>query len=194
MPDRKEVEQPTLDICKEELQRVRYKKQFLCALKSTIASLVVVAAGAFLIATLWLPVLEVYGTSMSPTLEEGSLVASFRTTDFEPGDVIAFYHNSQILIKRVIAGPGDWIDIQKDGTVLIDGEPLDEPYLSEKAYGETNIELPYLVPEERWFVMGDQRSVSVDSRSQSIGPVAKEDIIGKLAYTFWPLTSIGKVN
>lgn len=194
MPVKGWEERPTLDVCKEELQRVRHRKRYLSTLKSTIFSLIVVAAAAILVATLWLPVLEVYGSSMSPTLEEGNLVASLKSSSFETGDVIAFYHNNKILVKRVIAGPGDWVDVQKDGTVLVNGEPIDEPYVAEKAYGDTNIELPYQVPDERWFVMGDHRSISVDSRNKSIGPVAKEDIVGKLAYKFWPLSSMGKVN
>lgn len=184
---------PTLQEAREELKRVRHQKKYRNTLKSTIYILVIVAAFAILVATLWLPVLEVYGASMSPTLEEGNIVASVKSGNFDSGDVIAFYYNNKLLVKRVIAGPGDWIDIDKDGTVLVNGEALEEPYLDEKAYGDTNIELPYQVPDGRWFVMGDHRSVSVDSRNKSIGPVAGEQIVGKLVYKIWPLDSIGEV-
>lgn len=185
---------PSLAECREELNRVRHQKKYFSTLKSTVYILIVVAAVAILVATLWLPVLEVYGSSMSPTLEEGNLVASVKSSSFDTGDVIAFYHNNKILVKRVIAGPGDWVDVQKDGTVVVNGEPLEEPYIEEKAYGDTNIELPYQVPDGRWFVMGDHRSISVDSRNKSIGPVAEENIVGRLVYKFWPLNSMGQVD
>ncbi len=131
---------------------------------------------------------------MSPTLEEGNIVASVKSKEFKTGDVIAFYYNNKILVKRVIAGPGDWVDVEKDGTVIVNGEELEEPYLDEKAYGDTNIELPYQVPDGRWFVMGDHRSVSVDSRNKSIGPVSAEQIVGRLVYKIWPMNSMGEVN
>lgn len=131
---------------------------------------------------------------MTPTLTEGNIVTSMKTGKFNPGDVIAFYYNNKILVKRVVAGPGDWVDIEKDGTVLVNGEPLDEPYLEEKAYGDTNIDLPYQVPEGRWFVMGDHRSVSIDSRNTSIGTVAGEQIVGKLVWKVWPLDSAGQLK
>ncbi|WP_300970941.1 signal peptidase I, partial [Faecalibaculum rodentium] len=139
---------------KKEKKRILYKKKFRDTLKSTIAVLVVVAALAILAATLWLPVLRIYGNSMTPTLSEGNIVATVKTTEFQPGDVIAFYYNNKLLVKRVIAGPGDWVDIADDGTVYVNGKELEEPYLEEKALGETNIDYPYQVPEDRWFVMG----------------------------------------
>lgn len=185
---------PDLQEVREELNRVRYQKKYRNTLKSTIYILVIVAAFAILVATLWLPVLEVYGSSMSPTLEEGNIVASVKSKEFNTGDVIAFYYNNKILVKRVIAGPGDWVDVEKDGTVIVNGEELEEPYLDEKAYGDTNIELPYQVPDGRWFVMGDHRSVSVDSRNKSIGPVSAEQIVGRLVYKIWPMNSMGEVN
>lgn len=185
---------PDLQEVREELNRVKYQKKYRNTLKSTIYILVIVAAFAILVATLWLPVLEVYGSSMSPTLEEGNIVASVKSKEFKTGDVIAFYYNNKILVKRVIAGPGDWVDVEKDGTVIVNGEELEEPYLDEKAYGDTNIELPYQVPDGRWFVMGDHRSVSVDSRNKSIGPVSAEQIVGRLVYKIWPMNSMGEVN
>ena len=114
-----------------------------------------------------------------------------KTTEFQPGDVIAFYYNNKLLVKRVIAGPGDWVDLADDGTVYVNGKELEEPYLEEKALGETNIDYPYQVPEDRWFVMGDHRSVSLDSRTKAIGPIAEEQIVGKLIWRLWPFDAAG---
>lgn len=188
------MERPTAEQVQAELDRVKGRKTYRKTLKSTIYVLVTVAAFAILVATLWMPVLEVYGGSMNPTLQEGDLVAAVKTGDFKTGDVIAFYYNNKILVKRVIAGPGDWVDVAKDGTVSVNGTELDEPYVDEKAYGDTNIDLPYQVPEGRWFVMGDHRSVSVDSRNKTIGPVASEQVVGKLVYTIWPVGNFGAVS
>ena len=176
---------------KKEKNRILYQKKFRDTLKSTIAVLVVVAALAILAATLWLPVLRIYGNSMTPTLSEGNIVATVKTTEFQPGDVIAFYYNNKLLVKRVIAGPGDWVDLADDGTVYVNGKELEEPYLEEKALGETNIDYPYQVPEDRWFVMGDHRSVSLDSRTKAIGPIAEEQIVGKLIWRLWPFDAAG---
>lgn len=176
---------------KKEKKRILYKKKFRDTLKSTMAVPVVVAALAILAATLWLPVLRIYGNSMTPTLSEGNIVATVKTTEFQPGDVIAFYYNNKLLVKRVIAGPGDWVDLADDGTVYVNGKELEEPYLEEKALGETNIDYPYQVPEDRWFVMGDHRSVSLDSRTKAIGPIAEEQIVGKLIWRLWPFDAAG---
>ncbi|MBF0579805.1 signal peptidase I [Erysipelotrichaceae bacterium RD49] len=185
---------PDLDEVRAELKRVKHKSRYRKTLRSTINVLIVVAAISILTATLWLPVLEIYGTSMSPTLNEGEMVASIKGGQFETGDIIAFYFNNKILVKRVIAKPGDWVDIERDGTVHVNGEPLDEPYVEELAFGDTDIDLPYQVPDGRWFVMGDHRSVSVDSRNKSIGTVAEEQVVGKLVYRFWPFKTLGSVN
>ena len=128
---------------------------------------------------------------MTPTLSEGNIVATVKTTEFQPGDVIAFYYNNKLLVKRVIAGPGYWVDLADDGTVYVNGKELEEPYLEEKALGETNIDYPYKVPEDRWFVMGDHRSVSLDSRTKAIGPIAEEQIVGKLIWRLWPFDAAG---
>ena len=145
---------------------------------------------AVLVATLWLPVLQIYGSSMTPTLEEGDIVVSIKSKNYETGDIVAFYYNNKILIKRVIASSGDWVDLDEDGTVYVNGEKLDEPYVKDKAFGECDLELPYQVPESRIFVMGDHRSVSVDSRSKAVGCVAEEQIVGKLVCRIWPLTGL----
>ena len=160
-------------------------------MRSTIYTLITVAAVAVLVATLWLPVLQIYGSSMTPTLDEGEIVISLKGADFRQGDIVAFYYNNKILVKRIIADPGQWVDIDEDGTVRVDGETLDEPYLTEKAFGGCDIKLPYQVPDGRYFVMGDHRSTSVDSRHSAVGCVADEQIVGRIVFRVWPLNTLG---
>jgi signal peptidase I len=189
--DKEEVaDLPDTESINNELGRVKFKRKYAKTLRSTISILITVAAIAILIATLWLPVLQIYGNSMTPNLNNGEIVVTVKTSDFKQGDIIAFYYNNKILVKRVIAKAGDWVDIKSDGTVYVNEKELDEPYVKEKALGECDITFPYQVPEERVFVMGDHRSVSVDSRSSSIGCVAEEEIVGKLALKIWPLKDI----
>ncbi len=185
---------PTMDQVEKERARLRYKRRYSRTLKSTIAILIVVAAVAVLVATLWMPVLRIYGSSMVPTLHDGQIVVSVKTNSFNQGDIVAFYHGNKLLIKRYIAGSGDWVNIDPDGNVSVNGETLDEPYLSEKAYGETNIELPYQVPDKRIFVLGDNRDVSIDSRSTTVGCIADDQIVGKIVLCIWPLDSFGWIQ
>lgn len=191
MKSKKITSRPSSVQLEAELKRIKYKKRYRSVLKSTVYTLITVAAIAVLVATLWLPVLQIYGSSMVPTLQNGEIVFSMKTSDFEEGDVIAFYYNNKILIKRVIAGPGDWVNIDTDGTVYVNSLPLEEPYISDKAYGDCNIELPYQVPDERYFVLGDHRATSVDSRNTAVGCVAQEQIVGKIVFRIWPLKDMG---
>lgn len=179
---------------RQELRRVKYNNKFAATLFNTIGTLVVVAAAAILVANLWLPILKVTGTSMSPTLQEGQVLMASKGHDFKTGDVIAFYYNNKILVKRVIAMPGDWVNISEDGTVYVNDIAIDEPYLNEKALGDCNIELPYQVPESKIFVMGDNRSVSLDSRNTTIGCVSEEQVVGRITFAIWPLSKIGKID
>lgn len=185
---------PTTGQLKSELRRVRYNTGFSGMLRSTVGILVTVAAVAVLIAVLLLPVLQIYGTSMSPTLEEGNIVVSVKGTKFRTGDVVAFYYNNKILVKRVIANPGQWVDMDQDGRVYVDNVKIDEPYIEEFSYGDTNIDLPYQVPDSRIFVMGDNRDASIDSRNTSVGCVSDEQIVGKIVFRIWPVNLAGRVR
>lgn len=183
---------PSIEALETEIKRVKYRNRYRTVLKSTIYTLITVAAVAVLVATLWLPVLQIYGSSMTPTLQDGEIVFSVKTSDMEQGDIIAFYYNNKILVKRVIAGPGDWVNIDEDGTVYVNDVKLDEPYLAEKAFGDADIELPYQVPDGKIFVMGDHRATSVDSRHTAVGCVAQEQIVGKIIFRIWPLERMGR--
>lgn len=194
MSARPPVDLPSAEQIDRERRRLRYRQRYRRTLRSTIAILIVVAALAVLVATLWMPVLRIYGSSMAPTLENGQIVVSVKSTRFESGDLIAFYHGNKLLIKRCIANSGDYVDIDEDGNVSVNGAPLEEPYLSEKAYGQTDIELPYQVPDQRRFVMGDNRSASIDSRSTVVGCITEEQIVGKIVFRVWPLDVFGPLN
>ena len=185
---------PSLEQLTAELERENYKRRYNRVLRSTIYTLIVVAAVAVLVATIWMPVLQIYGASMTPTLNEGDIVVSVKGSYFELGDLVAFYLGNKILVKRCIAGPGQWVDMDAGGNVYVDGKLLDEPYLTEKALGDCDIELPYQVPDNRYFCMGDHRSTSVDSRSTTVGCVSDEQIVGKIVFRVWPLPNFGMLR
>lgn len=181
---------PTTEELTRELKRVRYNERYGRTIRSTIYILITVAAASILVATLVFPIFRIYGSSMSPTLEEGDIVASLRTAKFEHGDLVAFYYNNRLLVKRVIASGGEWVDIDQDGNVYVNNQLLDEPYVADKTFDfdtQMNIEIPYQVPDGRIFVMGDHRSTSVDSRMKEIGCISDDLIAGKLILRIWPL-------
>lgn len=185
---------PTVAQLEEELRRETYRKRFRQVLFSTVCTLITVSAAAVLIATLFLPVLRIYGASMSPTLSDGDIVVTVAKSNYERGDLIAFWYNNKILVKRVIALGGEQLDMDETGTVFIDGVPLEEPYLAEKSLGNCDIQLPYQVPAGRIFVMGDHRSTSTDSRSSALGCVSEEQIVGKLVLRVWPFQVFGALD
>lgn len=194
MRRKKQPQIPEIPELERELKRERYKRRYRRTLKSTVYALITVAAVAVLVATLWLPVLEIYGSSMVPTLTDGQIVLSLKTDKLETGQVVAFYYNNKILVKRVIAQPGDWVNIDAEGNVYVNGAVLEEPYVSDKALGECDIELPYQVPENRVFVMGDHRSTSIDSRNTAVGCITEDQIVGRLVLCLWPLDYFGTIQ
>ena len=177
-----------------ELKRVMYRRDYRSALRGTIYTLVTVSALAVLVAVLLLPVLRIYGSSMQPTLNEKDIVISLKGSTFKTGDIVAFYYNNKILVKRVIANPGDWVDIDENGVVYVNHQQIEEPYVQELALGDCNIKLPYQVPESKVFVMGDNRATSVDSRNTSVGCVAEEQLVGKIVFCIWPFNHFGKIE
>lgn len=186
----KKIQIPDLEVIEAELQRVKYKDRYRSALKGTVYTLIVVAAVAILVATLWLPFLRIYGTSMAPTLQDGEIICCLKTSKFEAGRIVAFYYNNKLLVKRVVGLPGDWVNIDTDGNVYVNECLLEEPYLSEKALGEGDIQFPYQVPDGKLFVLGDHRSTSIDSRHSTVGCIAQEQIVGMIFIRIWPLDRI----
>ncbi len=185
---------PQVSDIEKELKRERYRQKYRISLKNTVFTLVTVSAVAILIATLWLPVLQIYGSSMSPSIEDGQIVISAKAKGCNAGDIIAFYYNNKVLVKRVIALPGQWVRIDEQGNVYVDDVILDEPYVEEKALGQCDIEMPYQVPENKVFVMGDHRTDSIDSRTTVVGCVALDQIVGRIVFGVWPMEKFGKIE
>ena len=194
MRKQKEISYPTSMQWKKELARMNYRERYRHMFWSTVSVLALVCALAVLISTLWLPVLQIYGSSMTPSLNENDIVISVKSKKYEYGDIVAFYYNNKVLIKRVIATAGEWVELSEDGDLYLNGVLQEEAYVKDKALGECDIEMPYQVPEGRLFVMGDHRSVSVDSRSETVGCVSEEQIVGKLIYRIWPFENSGFVG
>ena len=188
------LEMPSVELLEAELRKSRYRSNYRRVLRSTFFSLLAVAAVAVIVAVLLMPVLRIRGTSMSTTLEDGDLVVAINNSKYQTGDVIGFYFNNGILIKRMIAAAGDWVDIDEEGTVYVNGKRLDEPYVTEKSKGECNITLPYQVPEGKCFVMGDHRETSIDSRNTAVGCIENDMVVGRLLLRIWPLNAFGGVR
>ena len=191
---RKPLGRPTVAQLEKELRRERHRRNYRSTLLSTVSILVIVAAVAVLVSMLALPVLQIVGESMTPSLYEGQIVLAPKGTAFEKGDVIAFYYNNKILVKRVIANAGEWVNIDQDGNVYINDVLLYEPYVSELAFGDCNITLPYQVPDGKIFVMGDHRATSSDCRNTAVGCVAEEQIVGRVVLRVWPLKTFGLIS
>ena len=191
---RGEIGNVSVEQLEKELRRERHRRTYRSTLWSTISALLIVAAIAVLVSMLWIPVLQIVGESMTPALYEGEIIVAPKGTKFGKGDVIAFYYNNKILVKRVIASAGEWVNIDEDGNVFINDVPLDEPYIAEKALGDCNITLPYQVPDGKIFVMGDHRATSSDSRNTAVGCVSEEQIVGKVMLRVWPIQKIGIIN
>ncbi|MBR6407765.1 MAG: signal peptidase I [Clostridia bacterium] len=188
------LELPKTSELKTELKREQYKQRYRRTLRSTVSVLIVVAAVAVLASTLWFPAIKIFGDSMSPTLRKGEIVVAVKGNYYKPGDVVGFYYGNKLLIKRFIAGPGDWVNIANDGTVYVNDIELAEPYLKEKAFGDCNIKLPYQVPEGRYFVLGDHRAISIDSRNATVGCIAEEQMVGKIFFCIWPFSEFGQIK
>ena len=197
MSEKKEVQQlemTSVELLQGELKRTQYNRRYRQTLRTTVFSLLLVAAVAVIIAVLLLPILQISGGSMENTLMEGDMVLSLNNGKYKTGDVIGFYYNNVVLIKRVIATSGDWVDIAEDGTVTVNGVVLDEPYVAEKSMGECNIKLPYQVPQGKCFVLGDNRVESIDSRNTAVGCISNDVVLGRLLARVWPLKSFQILN
>lgn len=192
--DKKEVKIPAIEQIEAELRKEQYKNEYARVLRSTIFTLLVVVAVAVIIAVMVCPVIQIVGESMSDTLEDGDIVVAINNSSYSRGSVVAFYYNNNILIKRVIATAGSWVDIDGEGNVTVDGQLLDEPYVTDKSLGDCNITLPNQVPDDKIFVMGDHRATSVDSRNTAVGCISSELVVGKILFRIWPLSSIGAVG
>lgn len=185
---------PDVEQLEAELKRVNYNTRFRQLLRSTVYTLIVVAALAVLVAVLFMPVLRIYGSSMAPTLNEGEIVVSLKTRNIKPGDVVGVYYGSKLLIKRCMALDNQWVNITEDGDVYVDGEIVEEPYIEKKSHGQCDISMPYQVPENTIFVLGDNRETSVDSRMSTLGCIDKEEVVGKIVFRVWPLNKFGAIK
>lgn len=181
---------PTTKELEQELNRESYKLKYKKLLKSTIYILIIVVSISVIVATFLFPVLKIYGESMKPNLKENDIVLCVKNAKYKPGNIIAFYYNNKILVKRVIAKSSDWVNIDEEGNVYVNDKLIEENYIKEKMRGESDIKYPYQVPEGSYFVLGDKRDTSVDSRSSLIGTISSEDIIGKIIFRVWPLKQI----
>ena len=188
------TEFPNAEQLKVELQRIQTKRRFFSLLKSTIFTLIVVSAVAVLVAVFFIPVFRIYGSSMSPTLSEGEIVVSIKTDNIKCGDVVGVYYGSKLLIKCCIGVAGQWIDIDKNGNIYVDRKLINEPYITEKSLGKCNIKLPYQDPDNAIFVLGDNRSTSIDSRNTSVGCIELDNVAGKVVFCVFPFSNIGFID
>ena len=188
------ITKPTLEELKKELKRVNNKKEYRKVLRNSLIVVIVVAALAVLISSFFVTVLKVTGDSMTPTMDTGDIVIAQNSGEFEPGDLLAFYYNNKVLVKRVLGSPGDWINIDENGIVSVNGVEIEEDYVSDRSLEPTDITFPYQVPENRFFVLGDHRNVSIDSRSTVVGCVTREQLIGKVVFRVFPFVKFGSLD
>lgn len=189
-----ELLQPTVEQVKEEIKRVNYQRKFQRMVLNSLYTLVVVAAFSILLSTAFLPVLKIYGSSMTPTICEGEIVVVLKGTEFQQGDIVGLWYGNKLLVKRIIACPGQWVNIDPQGNVYVDELLLEEPYLQEKQLGDCNIEMPCQIQEDRFFVLGDHRSISQDSRNTVVGNIPKDQISGKVVFRIWPFEKFGTIK
>lgn len=195
MKNRKEYQQqsPAVDQMKQELKQIRYKRAYARTLRSTLAC-VVMAVALILCAVAFLPIIRITGDSMSHTLNRGDILLTLRGDEVQRGDLIVFYvEGNKMLVKRAVAVAGDRVEMTEDGVLIVNDQPVDEPYISSRALGECDQEFPLVVPQERVFVLGDHRELSIDSRSSAMGCIAREQVIGKVAVRIWPLNALGLI-
>lgn len=185
---------PSVDEIEGAIEERRRKRRLVRAVVSTVSGLLTLAAIVVLVATFLFPSLRIYGSSMAPTLREGEVVITRKSSAYQTGEIIAFYYNNRVLVKRVVCGPGEWFNMQRDGTVFVNGSKLEEPYLDERGYGSCDLTLPYQVPDAQYFVMGDEREVSIDSRMAEVGCVPEDRIVGRIFMRVWPLDGFGLVG
>ncbi len=140
--------------------------------------------------TFIMPVVKYYGSSMSPTLEDGQILIVSKVSEIGNGDIIAFYYNNKVLVRRVVATENQQISVDIFGTVTVDGEELVEPYIGNKTLGQCNLDFPYNVPSGSLFVLGDNREVAMDSRLEEIGTVTEDRLIGKIVFSINPFGAI----
>ncbi len=188
---KQQYDKPSVEQLRKELKRENNKKEYRKVLRNTLIVVIVVAAFAVLVSSFFITVLKVTGDSMTPTLDTGEIVIAQNSSSFESGDLLAFYYNNKVLVKRVIGSPGDWVNIDSNGEVSVNGVVLEEAYASDKSLEPTDITFPYQVPENRWFVLGDHRNVSIDSRSSVVGCVTREQLIGKVIFRVFPFDTFG---
>jgi len=194
MKNKKPIELPTIEELEAEINRKKHKQNQHHLMRNAIYVLIVVAAVTSLISIFFVRALKTFGSSMTPTLEDGDIVAVYLTDEAEPGQLVAFYFNNKLIIKRVIALGGSVVDMDEAGNVFVNGSPLEEPYLAEKALGEVSVEFPFTVPDGQYFVLGDNRITSTDSRSGIIGCVDPDNMLGRVVFKVWPLEDFGKIR
>ena len=185
--NRRQVSLPSPEQVSRAYQQDQYRKRYKRAFISTLSVLAVIAAVAVLVSTLFLPVIQVSGNSMEPTLSDGDVLVLLKSKRYERSQLCCISWQNKMLLKRIIGLPGDVVSIDTQGNVTVNGALLDEPYVSDKTLGECDVTFPCQVPEGKVFVLGDHRSTSIDSRSSEIGCVDQDQIVGFVLFQVWTI-------